>query len=114
MYKRLTERRGTIVIDKCGNCEKVNDPQGCYDSDCHRVMKYRLAELEDKIENGTLDEVVRCKDCRFYEEKHYEEEGEKPYIKKVCKILKKQFQPTFFCCYGELQEQDNEETTKNN
>lgn len=58
-YKRLTERRNHIVIDKCGNCENVNNPQGCYPSDCHRIMKYRLAELEDKIENGTLIEFPR-------------------------------------------------------
>lgn len=61
----------------------------------------RLQELEDKIEQGTLIEVVRCKDCRFLEEKHYEDEGEKPYIKLVCKLLKKQFQPNDFCSYAE-------------
>ena len=61
----------------------------------------RLAELEDKIEQGTLKEVVRCKDCRFLEEKHYEDEGEKPYVKLVCKLLKKQFQPNDFCSYAE-------------
>lgn len=53
-YKRLTERRGGIVIDKCGNCENVSNPQGCTESMCYEVMKNRLAELEDKIEQGTL------------------------------------------------------------
>ena len=56
-YKRLTERRNHIVIDKCCNCENVNNPQGCYHSDCHRIMKNRLAELEDKIEQGTMKEI---------------------------------------------------------
>ncbi len=59
----------------------------------------QLQALDKDFE--TMEKVVRCKDCRFYEEKHYEDEGEKPYIKRVCKILNKQFQPTFFCCLGE-------------
>jgi hypothetical protein len=59
-YKRLTERRGSLVIDKCGNCENVSNPQGCIESMCYEVMKNRLAELEDKIEQGTLIELP-CK-----------------------------------------------------
>ena len=53
-YSRLTERRGSLVIDKCGNCENVSNPQGCTDKQCYEIMKNRLAELEDKIEQGTL------------------------------------------------------------
>ena len=56
-YKRLTERRGNLIIDKCANCENVNNPQGCTDKICYEFMKSRLAELEDKIENGTLIEL---------------------------------------------------------
>lgn len=59
-YKRLTERRGSLVIDKCGNCPNVNNPQGCTVKKCYEIMKNRLAELEDKIENGTLVELP-CK-----------------------------------------------------
>lgn len=59
-YKRLTERRGSLVIDKCGNCPNVNNPQGCADKKCYEIMKNRLVELEDKIENGTLIELP-CK-----------------------------------------------------
>ena len=104
-YERLTERRGNLVIDKCGNCENVRNPQGCTEHRCYEVMKNRLAELEDKIErgelvenkvvtyinmarsdsktlidkaikydklknkieNGTLKEVVRCKDCVYFQ-----------------------------------------------
>ena len=59
-YKRLTERRGGLVIDKCGNCENVSNPMGCTESRCYEIMKNRLAELEDKIEQGTLIELP-CK-----------------------------------------------------
>ncbi len=58
--KKLTERRGDLIIDKCGNCENVSNPQGCTEHCCYEVMKNRLAELEDKIEQGTLIELP-CK-----------------------------------------------------
>lgn len=32
-----------------------------------------------------MDKLIKCKDCRFVREKHYENEGEKPYIKTVCR-----------------------------
>lgn len=53
-YKRLTERRGNLIIDNCGNCPNVRNPRGCTDEDCYEIIKNRLAELEDKIEKGTL------------------------------------------------------------
>ena len=59
-YKRITERRGSLVIDNCGNCPNVNNPQGCTDKNCYEIMKNRLAELEDKITDGTLVELP-CK-----------------------------------------------------
>ena len=88
-YKRLTKRTETGGVKYAKS--------GIYAED----ICERLAELEDKIEQGTLIEVVRCKDCRFLEEKHYEDEGEKPYVKLVCKLLKKQIQPNDFCSYAE-------------
>lgn len=36
-YKRLTERRGGLVIDKCGNCPNVNNPQGCTDKNAMKL-----------------------------------------------------------------------------
>lgn len=53
-YKRLTEGRGNLIIDKCSNCENVSNPMGCTDKNCYEVMKKRLYELENKIEQGTL------------------------------------------------------------
>ena len=32
-----------------------------------------------------MDKIIKCKDCRFFREKHYEKDGEEPYIKTVCK-----------------------------
>lgn len=53
-YKRLTERRGNLIIDNCGNCPNISNPQGCTDEMCYEIIKNRLAELEDKIDAGTL------------------------------------------------------------
>ena len=59
-YKRLTKRADDYVFDNCCNCEYDDNPMGCTDRVCYEVMKNRLAELEDKIENGTLIELP-CK-----------------------------------------------------
>ena len=59
-YKRLTKRIEDYVFDNCCNCEYDSNPNGCTEHCCYEAMKNRLAELEDKIENGTLIEV-RCK-----------------------------------------------------
>lgn len=64
-YKRLTERRGDLVIDKCGNCPNIRNPQGCTDEDCYEIIKNRLAELEDKIENGTLIQLPCVRKVKF-------------------------------------------------
>ena len=65
-YKRLTERRGKLVIDKCQNCENVSNPQGCTDKQCYEIIKNRLAELEDKIEQGTLIELPCVRERKGY------------------------------------------------
>ena len=31
-----------------------------------------------------MNKLIKCKDCRFVHEKHYERDGEEPYIKSVC------------------------------
>lgn len=56
-YERLTERRGSVIIDNCKNCDNVSNPMGCTEHCCYEVMKNRLAELEDKIEQGKLIEL---------------------------------------------------------
>ena len=59
-YKRLTKRVEDYVFDNCCNCEYDDNPMGCTEHCCYEVMKKRLAELEDKIEQGTLIELP-CK-----------------------------------------------------
>lgn len=59
--------------------------------------------IED-LPSADVVEVVRCKDCRYCEECHYEEEGEKPYIKLKCKWSNYSRQPNDYCSYGERRE----------
>lgn len=52
--------------------------------------------------------VVRCRDCRFYYDKHYEDEGEPPYIKRCCKYSNHTRQPDDFCSLGERKSGEQE------
>ena len=53
----------------------------------NEALKDRLAELEKKIENGTLKEVVRCKDCVYFQPEFVEMENKerRPYTKEEIK-----------------------------
>ena len=63
-----------------------------------------LDEVLKDAPTADVVEVVRCKDCRYCEEAHYEEEGENPYIKLKCKWSNYSHQPNDFCSYGERKE----------
>lgn len=52
--------------------------------------------------NAGYRKVVMCKDCVYCEEHHYEEEGEKPYIKLTCKWSKYAHTPTDFCSLAKM------------
>lgn len=60
-------------------------------------------------ENGILmieKELVRCKDCEYHHEAHYEEDGEKPIIKHKCKLLKGyQFSENHYCGFARRKEE---------
>ena len=66
--ERLTKRDGGLAhFPACFEEPCVGG--GCEKPDCdfwNRVCD-RLCDLEDKLENGTLAEVIRCKDCRYCE-----------------------------------------------
>lgn len=63
-YKRLTMRKNGLIdtnCKNCKNCKKVGRKFICEDmTACDEEIVNRLAELEDKIENGTLIELP-CK-----------------------------------------------------
>ena len=66
-YKRLTNNNYNPEYDFCCDCKYYGEPNGCnrWNGECANYKRFieiynRLAELEDKIENGTLVELP-CK-----------------------------------------------------
>lgn len=60
-----------------------------------------MQSMIDAVPTVDAVEVVRCKDCRFYEQGveyyHYDGIG----AKDVCRLYKRQMQEDDFCSYGE-------------
>ena len=54
---------------------------------CAEEIYEQLKDLEDKIENGTLKKVVRCKDCVYFQPDFVEMENKerRPYTKEEIK-----------------------------
>jgi len=66
------------------------------------------ADLETTLESTDVQPVVRCKDCKHRKERHYEESGEKPYIKYECKFTKYSMSDDGFCSFGAIMDGDAE------
>lgn len=62
------------------------------------IEKYVAKRLTEK----GYRKVVMCKDCAYCEEHHYEQEGEKPYIKLTCKWSSYAHQPKDFCSMAKM------------
>lgn len=87
-YKRLTERDEYGNADIIGlSTEKLFGE--LYFDEINLLTKAlnKLAFLETKIENGTLKEVVRCKDCVYFQPEYVEMENKerRPYTKEEIK-----------------------------
>lgn len=52
------------------------------------------------VKVADVQPVVRCKDCKHRKEQHYEEDGEKPYIKYECKFTRYSMSDGGFCSFG--------------
>ena len=75
-YKRLTKWETSKGV-KCVKYWQYSQEQ----------IAERLALLEDKIDNGTLKEVVRCKDCVYFQPEYVEMENKerRPYTEEEIK-----------------------------
>lgn len=59
-YKRMTKYMYGAPTASCDNCEyEFGDGVSCTPYNCYNALTTRLAELEDKIENGTLIDMPR-------------------------------------------------------
>lgn len=59
-------------------------------------------------ESTEIQPVIYCKDCKHRQERHYEESGEKPYIKYECKFTKYSMSDDGFCSFGARMNSDTE------
>lgn len=88
---------------KCENCYHKDVCIGRPD-----VEEYGC-KCEDYKDKSLIVEIaVRCKDCRMCKEAHYEDEGEPPIIKWICRFSNYSKQPDDFCNYGMKKETDDE------
>lgn len=60
----------------------------------------------NKLPAADVQQVVHCKDCKHRKEHHYEEIGEKPYIKYECKFTKYSMSDDGFCSFGVKMDDD--------
>ena len=75
--------------------------------------EYIAEVIRNNLENmvipaADVQPVVRCKDCKHRKERHYEESGEKPYIKYECKFTKYSMSDNGFCSFGTRRDGDEE------
>ena len=58
-----------------------------------------IVMLIEKQPTADVVEVVRCQDCKFYEEVEYYHPTEEAF-KNICRLFKRQMQSDDFCSYG--------------
>lgn len=91
-------------------CEGFDDNRGCCFcrstqgtcTSCKEMVMLSNKNTAQTLVEQDYRKVVMCKDCAYCEEHHYEEEGEKPYIKLTCKWSKYAHQPTDFCSCAKM------------
>ncbi len=57
-------------------------------------------ECIEKCKQADVQPIVRCKDCKYRKEHHYEAEGEAPYVKYSCKFTTYSMSGECFCSIG--------------
>ena len=77
-----------VAIDALSKAmPSLTTPDGCGELD-HDIYIAQETVIDDmRIINdlpSAQPEIIRCKDCKYIAEHHYEENGEPPYIKYTC------------------------------
>lgn len=84
--------REAVVKAFCEHCRDYVD-KCTYDGTCE-------VDIIATVPTADVQPVVHCKDCKYRKERHYEESGEKPYIKYECKFTKYSMSDDGFCSFG--------------
>lgn len=89
------------MMDKCKSCAaketRFMTNMETYDV-C--ILHQYPCDMITKCDYFVSKDIVRCKDCKHRKEQHYEDVGEKPYIKYECKFTKYSMSDEGFCSFG--------------
>ena len=89
-------------------CRKCKCTTPMYTKHPFEDLEY-VKNIVRKAWNTRAENIVHCKDCAYFDEAHYEDNGESPCIKTCCCLLNRTIQPNDFCSYAERKELDNGE-----
>lgn len=118
MVIQMAEHISREAIEQvlCGiaNGLSVGETEALKTKDIKALYKIKGAkEILNTIDNdlcfiptADVQSVVRCKDCKHREARHYEEIGEKTYIKYECKFTKYSMSDDGFCSFGARMDSD--------
>ena len=99
---RYIDADSIIAKIKAENCDKCNHSERCFYCDFDKALM-----LLEEADDADVEEVVRCKDCKWYQESRILPPN------KFCFRLKHpvedrqigyNFSPDDFCSYGERKE----------
>lgn len=99
--------KGMELPKSCAECGFVTDDM-LGDATCVLLCDEWKDNENHRAENCPLVEIVTCKDCKYCEEVHYENEGEPPYIKLKCNSTRNtrfyRVEEDFYCADAERRE----------
>lgn len=100
-------RRNTAIIVK-SSCAKSAEGSG----EEKRMSEYIVRETgyPGTIKQEIVGELVRCKDCKWYEIYQLKQDGtdDRRYKPSYCTLLRHNFTPEWFCADGEVRDDDSD------
>lgn len=95
------------AIDKMRSLQSRFRAKNDWDSGYDTAIAEAFEHIK-RVPAADVHPVVHCKDCKHRKERHYEESGEKPYIKYECKFTKYSMSDEGFCSFGAKMDGDSE------
>lgn len=69
------------------------------------MKEYIVTEdmIDKKYADANCEELVKCKDCRWYEIRELKQDGtdDRRYKPSLCVLQNREYKEDFFCAYGE-------------
>ena len=92
---------GAALPNVNDNGDKIDGYSYAYKTDSNGEPHIHIDSVRSMLKKAAdVQPVVCCKDCKYRKERHYEESGEKPYIKYECKFTKYSMSDDGFCSFG--------------